>query len=281
MSIYVPNTTIIETNHIGINQLTDFYANAKSLSTYSTTEYDISSLTNFDANLAAVFLALNYKLFNTHKVKSRFKIGQGQGIFFRNGLTSHLSGYGNNNQHIDERESTIPLRTYTTTSDEEFCNYIKYEFLKHRGLVNVPHQKRNTIKDHYLEIFNNVDLHAKTNAPVFTCGQYFPDKRLLKFTLVDLGNGFLKPINQKQPNIKDDKMAIVWATMDNNTTKSPIYGPGGTGLKDLKRYCFENDGSLHICSGSGYVTFIGGKAIEYQLSNPFPGSIINIIFRNI
>ena len=58
MSIYVPDTNIIETNYIGINHLTNFYANAMSLAPYSTTEYDISSLTNFDANLSAVFLAL-------------------------------------------------------------------------------------------------------------------------------------------------------------------------------------------------------------------------------
>ena len=281
MSTFIPTSPNIETNNIGIEQLTSFYAAASKMSRNQTITLDISNVNNFDANLSAIFLALNYKLFRTHSIKSRIELTKGQGIFFRNGLISHLSGKGNDNQHIDDRESTIPLRTYGSTSEDEFCSYIKSEFLKHRGLVNVPQEKKNIIKDHYLEIFTNVDLHANTVAPIFTCGQFFPANNALKFTLVDLGNGFLPAINAKQSLIKDDKSAIIWATTDFNSTKDPQFGPGGTGLKDLKKYCYENNGSLQICSGTGFVTFVSGRAVEYSMKNPFPGSLINIIFRNI
>jgi tetratricopeptide (TPR) repeat protein len=46
----------------------------------------------------------------------------------------------------------------------------------------------------YFEIFDNVGVHANTIEPVITCGQLYPAARTLKFTLVDLGDGFLKKI---------------------------------------------------------------------------------------
>jgi len=271
----------IETNAIGVDLLTKFYHDAKKLPNWTTASFDISNVGNFDANLSAAFLALNYKLYHSHKVPSRFTIGQGHSIFYRNGLISHMSGHGNNNNYLDDRESTIPLRTYKTEDDEHFSAYIKSEFLKHRGLDGLSLAKKNIVKDHYLEIFTNVDLHAKTTAPIFVCGQFYPANNALKFTLADLGQGFLPAISAKQSSITDEKTAIIWATTDKNSTKDPLHGPGGTGLKDLKQYCYDNNGSLQICCGTGFVTFTAGRAIESTLRFAFPGTLINIIFRNI
>jgi len=279
---YSPSSNI-ETTPIGIEHLTKFYHDASNLTNRTTASFDITNVANFDANLSAAFLAINYKLYHSHQIPSRFNIGNGHGIFYRNGLISHMSGHGNNNENIDNRESTIPLRTYSTAEDDNFSAYIKAEFLKHRGLDGLPLTKKNIIKDHYLEIFTNVDLHANTIAPIFVCGQFYPANKALKFTLADLGQGFLPAISAKQSAITDEKTAIIWATKDRNTTKDPSSGPGGTGLKDLKQYCFDNNGSLQICCGTGFVTFTAGRPIpiENNLRYPFPGTLINIIFRNI
>lgn len=111
----------------------------------------------------------------------------------------------------------------------------------------------------------------------------FPKKRILKFTLVDLGEGFLKKIFEKtNQEIKTDNSAIIWSTYDLNTTKDTAkFGPGGTGLKELKKYCEDNNGSLHICSNSGYVNFMKNHTMEHTLQHPMYGSFINLIFRNI
>jgi hypothetical protein len=100
---------------------------------------------------------------------------------------------------------------------------------------------------------------------------------------VDLGVGFLKKISiTTNGKVNNDRSAIIWATEGLNTTKDKIvFGPGGTGLKDLKSYCSANNGSFHICSGTGYVNMIGNKTLEHTLKTPFPGTIINIILRNI
>ncbi len=55
----------------------------------------------------------------------------------------------------------------------------------------------------------------------------------------------------------------------------------GTESQELKNECNNNNGSLHICSGSGYVNMLKNKTIEYTLPIRFPGSIINIIMRKI
>lgn len=101
--------------------------------------------------------------------------------------------------------------------------------------------------------------------------------------MVDLGEGFYKKIALKTEGaVKSDKDAILWATYNLNTTKDVVtFGPGGTGLKEIKKYCANNNGSLHICSGSGFVNFICDKTVENNLKTPLNGSLVNLIFRKL
>lgn len=175
------------------------------------------------------------------------------------------------------------LRTFLTSEEEVFCQYLRKDFFGHRGLENLTTTTKTSLSTHFEEIFVNVAQHANTAYPIFTCGQYFPEKNVLKFTLVDLGDGFLKKIFEKtNGEISTDNAAIFWATYNLNTTKDvKTFGPGGTGLKELKKYCEENNGSFHICSGNGYVNFLKNKTLEYCLPVPLQGSLVNLIFRNI
>lgn len=281
-NIHTISSLSLETNHIGVGELMQFYSYAKTLS-YTSVILNISPTNHVDANLSALILALSTRLQLDRKVRLFVELGDGKGVFFRNGLISHLQGNGNDNKYPDERESTIPLTTFSPDEDEKYCNYLRNDFFSHRGLDNVPRRIKDFLHNHYLEVFTNVGLHANTSLPVYTCGQYFPDKKQLKFTLIDLGDGFLKKIYKStNGKVSDDKTAILWATEGINSTKDKnLYGPGGTGLKEIKKYCNENNGSLHICSGSGYVNMMGNKTFEYNLRTPFPGSIINIIMRNV
>lgn len=280
--IYTINTLSLETNHFGIAELLKFYDFAKKYH-YSSVTLNISPTNHVDANLAAPILAIARKLQNENKVRVFVELGDGKGVFFRNGLVSQLKGNGNVNEYCDDRLSTIQLTTFEATEEESYCQYLRNDFFGHRGLDNLSTKIKDALRTHYIEIFTNVGLHANTYFPVFTCGQYFPDKNILKFTLVDLGEGFLKKISEKTAGrITDDKSAILWATEGINTTKNiAVFGPGGTGLKELKNYCNLNNGSLHICSGTGYVNMLSNKTFEYNLTTPFPGSIVNIIMRNI
>lgn len=236
-----------------------------------------------DANLSALLLAIVHKLSVENKVYTFLLTADHMNVFWRNGLIAHLQRKGNVNPYGDNRESTIACTAFDQFEDEQYCEYIRKDFFGHRGLINLTTSTKTLLTTHFEEVFVNVQQHANTIFPVFTCGQYFPDKNVLKFSLVDLGQGFLPKIAEKTDGkIKTDNQAIIWATFDLNTTKDILtFGPGGTGLKELKKYCAENDGSLHIGSGKGYVNFIKDKTMEHHLPISIPGSIVNLIFRKI
>jgi hypothetical protein len=279
--VYKMTNPIIETNFQGIDELMKFYNFASNFSNTSI-ELDLTLVNHVDANLAAIIMALAHKLKHSYRNRIFVQFPNHMGVFFRNGLVSHLQGKGNENSYGDNRESTIPLRAFDKDDDDSYCRYLKNEFLGHRGLDNLSRSIKDNLQSHFSEIFTNVALHANPILPIYSCGQYFPEKNVLKFTLIDLGNGFLEKIGHKtNGNIKDDKSAIIWATQSLNTTKDSNFGPGGLGLKELKKYCENNNGSFHICSGNGYVNMIGDKTLEHNLKTPLQGSLINLIFRNI
>jgi len=281
MNEYIVKILSLETNQIGIGELMNFYAYASQFS-YTSVTLNISNTNHVDANLSSIILAISHKLQKEKKIRIFVELGEGKGVFFRNGLISHLKGRSNDNEYLDLQESTIALTTFNPNDDELYCKYLRKDFFGHRGLENLNTQIKNNLRTNYIEVFNNVGLHAESAYPMFCCGQYFPEKHILKFTLVDLGVGFLKKIHKyTNGKIDNDKSAIIWATESLNTTKDISFGTGGTGLKELKKFCNDNNGSLHICSGKGYVNVLKDRTLEYNLPISFPGSIVSIIIRNI
>jgi hypothetical protein len=280
--VYKVKAQEIKTDFHGIDELVKFYGFASQFS-YTSIQLDLTSVNHIDANLSALIMALAHKLKHQYKNRIYVEFSPHMNVFFRNGLVSHLQGHGNTNRYGDSRESTIPLKAFDKEEDDNYCRYLKGEFLAHRGLDNLTKTVKDNLQNHFLEVFTNVGLHANPTLPIYSCGQYFPEKNILKFTLIDLGCGFLEKIKLKtNGNINDDKSAMIWATQSLNTTKNTLEsGPGGLGLKELKKYCASNNGSFHICSGNGYVNMVGDKTFENNLKIPLQGSLINLIFRNI
>lgn len=278
----VPSNSSISTDSIGVAEILSFYKNAIKAPT-SKIVFDIQRLSNFDGNMSALLLAVIHRLKTKHRKYVFVEIPSHINVLFRNGLVSHLSGNGNSNQYVDDRQSTIPLKSFDLNEDENFSNYLHNDFFGHRGVDNISVNTKRNLCSHFVEVFNNVQIHSNATDPLYTCGQYYPQQALLKFTMVDLGDGFLKKIkNKTNGEICSDDKAIEWALKNTNTTKDySIYGPGGTGLKDLKAYCEANNGSLQIISGSNMMTFIKGKIVNNNLNTPFEGAIINLIFRGV
>ncbi|UYZ64923.1 hypothetical protein [Hymenobacter weizhouensis] len=137
---------------------------------------------------------------------------------------------------------------------------------------------------HLLEIFTNVKRHANTDQPVFVCGQYYPKTQQLKFTLVDLGQGYLKPIQeftrQTPSPVVLPENALRWALTGHNS--SLPRRNGGFGLKMLRNYCIGRGGELHLCSDGYYLTGKRDAAGRVTYSAvavpPFQGSVVHAIF---
>jgi len=265
---------VFQTNFEGIKRLHQFFVEA---SQYRDTELyiDFTRLIFLDGNLCALLHSMLYRLSNNNNlifatdfeyVNSKFD------VLVRNGFIP-MTGPGG-----DMKNSTIGLKQFDVKDVDGFVNYIQNDLLAHRGM-KLSQEEYEKIFDCIIEIFTNVDLHSKTIHPFFACGQYFPEKNVLKFTMVDIGNGFLPAIQAKtMGNISNSYDAIRWALEERNTTK--IDSPGGLGLPTLLDYFKTSTGNMQIITGNTYWSSEFDKSlVKYQkFVNPCVGTMINLLF---
>lgn len=228
-----------------------------------------------DANLSALLCACLYRLTDTHGLRFSFdreQIRQRFSILARNGFVcaeglSLPDWYG----------SAVRLQAFHADQDEDFVQYIQHKVLGHPRLQLCDDQLSDMTRS-FVELFSNVNLHANTRAPLFACGQHFGRKGQLKFSLVDLGDGYLPAIQRRQPGISTAAQAIPWAVQPGHTTRPPepgYYGTtGGFGLPDLIGYCQQVRGELQIVSGDAYWSSHAPQ--QCQPIQPFAGTVVNV-----
>ncbi len=130
-------------------------------------------------------------------------------------------------------------------------------------------------RESIFEIFSNAVWHSRTQLGIFSCGQFFPTKGLLNFTVADLGVGIRQNIQDYVGLDLAAEDAIVWATEENNTTRrGPI--PGGLGLKLLREFIDLNGGCLQIVSDAGFWQTKDERVSTARLGHPFPGTVVYI-----
>lgn len=267
----------IHTNHAGIISLLNYYHYAKQFQN-CWVSLNFDGINFIDANLSAFLFGIIYYLRKTRDVKTFIdfqSLKYDLHVLQRNGLTNYISGKENYFKPTDFRDTTIPLSKFSQHSIDAYCDYIEKDFLHQRGLKKIKFDDKQRIIASYLEIFENVGLHANTTHPIFVCGQYFPNQCELKFTLVDLGDGFLKKIAE-QTKISKSSEAIAWALKGNSTK---IGAKGGSGLKNIFWYCYKNGGSLNIVSDDCYFHTSGSSTFNYKLPQPFVGATIHLVIR--
>lgn len=240
---------------------------------------NFGSIRFFDANMSAVLLAVLEKLKkdNNNPVFVDFRqINENCEVLRRNGFTSVLQG--KKNEFGDRRNSTVQLRTFRMNDVDGYVDYIEKDFLRHRGLDGLLTKTMvENLRLSYNEIFSNVELHAETDRPIYTCGQYYPGKQEFKFSLVDVGVGFLKKISCKDFSVTTSQQAIDWG-MKGNSTK-PGGTRGGTGLKTILKFCMKQRAEFHVVSGDCYWLFDGYRIDTTRLGKQFCGTTIHLVFR--
>lgn len=131
-------------------------------------------------------------------------------------------------------------------------------------------------KQSLLEVFLNAAIHSESDSGVFVCGQFYPKKQRIDFTILDAGVGIPAKVNNylRIGNL-DSCEAIKWALTEGNTTKAGDQ-PGGLGLKLIQDFIQINKGKLQIVSKFGYYEYsINGESYR-KLNYEFPGTCINI-----
>lgn len=255
----------------GYKRLISFYKDCRKLKD-KIISIDFSSLEWFDANLSAILFSMLYTLSRENGLKFVIDlklIEEKFDILMRNGFIDSDIVVGKSNR------TCVRLQAFDSTDESEFVKYVTDDLFSNDALSQMNEKTKERMILNLLEIFANVG-HARTSHPIFACGQYYPAIKRLKFTLVDLGVGFLKPICEfTKGQVKTPKDAIEWALKEGASTKTDV--TGGFGLSDIHKYCGESDSHVSIMTdGIIWGTDLG--RIGSYSTDRIEGSVITLDF---
>ena len=236
-------------------------------------EIDMSRVDWFEANMCAPLGAVLYKASRRlNSVIISNLQAKVEKILRKNGF---LGNYGRS-PVSDTYGTTIPYQRFEPKDDRYFGAYIS-RHLVGKGIPEMSVGLRKKFQESIFEIFSNAVIHSQTPLGIYSCGQFFPNKNCLDFSIADLGIGICRNLQQKVGLVFSSEKAIEWALTGRNTTKTgPI--PGGLGLKLLREFLTLNQGRMQIVSDRGYLELSEGEVILQSFSYPFPGTVVNLEF---
>lgn len=123
-------------------------------------------------------------------------------------------------------------------------------------------------RESLFEIFSNTALHSRTQLGIFSCGQFFPARNRLDFTVADLGVGIRTNVRGHLQCDLDTDAAIVWAVQEHRTTKRDTI-PGDLGLTLLKEFIDLKAATCKSCRTPA----IGGVKATGLLRLSSPGRV--------
>ena len=235
-------------------------------------DIDMSSTLWFDADMCAAFGAILYGLSeNANTVRLTNIRNAVANILSKNGF---LSNYGG--EKIPDRwGTTIPYQRFDVKDDRYFAGYLEKELVERSEIPTMSSGLLKRFRESIFEIFSNAVLHSQTKKGIFSCGQFFPKRDRLDFSVADLGIGICRNVNENTGLDLSPEEAIIWATGGNNTTKRGQI-PGGLGLKLLAEFIDLNGGRIQIVSDAGYWKREKREVSTARLSQPFPGTVVSV-----
>ncbi len=175
----------------------------------------------------------------------------------------------------DTYNTTIRYLKLSPRNGRYFFSYIKNELLERSELPDLSKILKENIAELIYEIFVNAQMHSETKH-IYTCGQFFPKKKFIIFSVVDTGIGFRKKINDTFNKNLDSIQAVKWAFTDSHSTKKNI--SGGLGLALLEEFIRINKGEIEVVSDSAYYKISASGNQEKKFDGSFPGSMITMKF---
>lgn len=261
----------IHHNQAGFEALIRLWVQAKEYF-FDSINVDMSGTTWLDADMCATFGAILYYLsehLNTvNLIGIKPKVAK---ILSKNGF---LSNYGR--EKIPDRwGTTIPYKRFDAKDDRYFADYIENRLMQRSEIPPMSPALQKKFRESIFEMFSNAVLHSQTKMGIFSCGQFFPNKKRLDFSVVDLGIGIRQNVKENVGLNLAPEEAIKWATEGSNTTKRGQI-PGGLGLKLLSEFIDLNDGRIQIVSDAGYWKREKRKITIARLKWAFPGTVVSV-----
>lgn len=151
-----------------------------------------------------------------------------------------------------------------------FNHYLLFHAFRKDWKGVIPCHYKSDVKTHLRQLFRNASEHSNLETPIFISSSYSED--ILRFTIVDCGEGFLKRVREAEEKTVSQSEAIFWA-MDGNSVKN--HQATGS-LKALGDYCSSNNGELFIVSGCASVLYNRDGFHQFGLlPGPLKGSMIS------
>ncbi len=266
-----PSLPEIRHTHPGFNALVRLAAETQACF-LEEIDIDMSRVSWFDADMCAAFGAILYRLGETLNTVKLSNIRPGvESILSKNGFLSHYGG-----EKIPDRwGTTIPYQRFDVKDDRYFADYIEHELMNRSEIPVMSLGLQKKFRESIFEIFSNAVLHSRTEMGIFSCGQFFPKRNRLDFSVADLGVGIRRNIRDNTGLNLSSIEAINWATHGRNTTKRGSV-PGGLGLKLLGEFIDLNGGCIQIVSDTGYWRRENGTTHSMLFNHPFPGTVVSL-----
>ena len=254
---------------MGFASLAKIYQQVKPCQ-FETIQLDFQNTTWFDANMLAMLGAImEFAWTNEFDIVN---LGPEQEKIFKKTRYSYFGG----ESLPDRYQTTVEYRKSKVSEIGSFEKYLEKKLLVHPGLPNMSALLRKKIKESILEIFNNAKMHGNCEF-VFSCGQYYPRKGRLDFTIVDIGNTIHKNVRDYSGRNVSGKRAIEWAVSERTTTRKGNI-PGGLGFAVIREFLCKNNGKMQIASADGYWYEKGRISNSEDLNVFFGGTAVNLEF---
>ena len=236
---------------------------------------DFSDCSFFEANMASPL----YSVLSTYSKKGAISCINIRESIRKVFMCNHFSEQLGLNDVMNETTTMLPFRIFDLCEESaaEFFVYLQSYFCG-KGLPKMTEILTKKIHQSVLELLINALSHSFSENGVFTCGQYYPNKRRLDFTISDGGVGIKQNVVNYTGKPMTATQAIKWALEAGNTTRTNGT-PGGLGLDLLKEFITLNGGKLQIVSSKGYYEYIRGYEKNKKTNDmnyEFPGTSINI-----
>lgn len=239
---------------------------------FVTIEIDMTSAGWFDADMCSPFGAILYRAGHFGNQVHLTNVQPGvEKILSKNGFLSH---YGRM-LLPDTYGTTIPYQRFDVKDDRFFASYVESRFVQRSEMPRMSPGLVKRFRESVFEIFSNAVIHSQTQLGIFSCGQFFPKRNRLDFSVADLGIGIQRNVKEHTGVDLPAHEAIEWATQAHNTTKRGQI-PGGLGLKLLSEFITLNGGRMQIVSDSGYWSLEKDQTQIMLLPRPFPGTVVSV-----
>jgi len=248
MKLYVDT---IRSNYSGFSSIAELAEHARKL-WLDHAELDFGMCSFFEANMVAPLYVVIAKLLDEQNEVSIHNISSATEKILKK---NHFLTVFNMETLSDTNQTTLPFKIFKIQEGKQFNDYLD-RYMRGRGIPSMSDALTKRFRQSLLEIFLNASIHSVSTG-IFACGQFFPYKHRLDFTIADAGVGIRENVRRYTGRPKMNSCtAIKWALIEGNSTKK-VNQPGGLGLKLIKDFTLLNKGKLQIVSRFGYYEFSG------------------------